>query len=363
MSPPTPIRTRPELLSTPPAAHGAFDFAELEALGLDPDQVVDFSVNSNPHGPPPGVREVIAEVPLERYPDRDCLALKRALAARHAIDETQIVVGNGSAELLQLIAQAFIEQGDTVAIPAITFSEYARVSALAGARIRTLDWPAPDCELSESATAAMASAIDGARVVFLCNPNNPDGRHLPVDWICRYWVRAFPETLFVLDEAYANFLGAPDSAIGQPLPNLLVLRSLTKDYALAGLRLGYLTGDASLIEGVSRARQAWNVNALAQAAGIFVLDQHDWLRQSMAQLNADKSDLCRQLQSLGLEPLPSAVHYFLLPVGDAREFRSRLLAQGIQVRDAASFGLPHCVRIATRSAADNARLCRAIASL
>ena len=363
MPPSSPIKTRSELLATPPAKHGAFDFAELEALGLDPDQVIDFSVNSNPHGPPPGVREAIVAVPLERYPDRESTALSRALAARHAIDAAQIVVGNGSAELLQLIAQAFIDRDDTVVIPSLTFSEYARVSALAGARIRPLDWPAPDSGLSESQAAAMGAAMRDARVVFLCNPNNPDGRHLPLDWIRRHWIQACPETLFVLDEAYANFLSEPETAIGSDLPNLLVLRSLTKDYALAGLRLGYLAGDASLIEAVRRARQAWNVNALAQAAGVFVLDQDAWLKHSMARLQADKAGLCRRLRQLGYEPMPSAVHYFLLPVGDAAGFRSRLLAQGILVRDATSFGLPHCVRIATRTAGENERLCRAIATL
>jgi histidinol-phosphate/aromatic aminotransferase/cobyric acid decarboxylase-like protein len=177
----------------------------------------------------------------------------------------------------------------------------------------------------------------------------------------------------VLDEAYANFLPQPvstaavstaaESAVTVNLPNLLVLRSLTKDYALAGLRLGYLTGDASLIERVRRARQAWNVNALAQAAGVFVLEQRDWLRRTMTRLHADKTALVGRLRGLGYAPLPSAVHYFLLPVGDAPDFRRRLLAESIQVRDASSFGLPDCVRIATRGAHDNERLCEAIAAL
>ena len=351
------------MLSTQPAVHGAFDFAELESLGLDPDQVIDFSVNSNPHGPPPGVHEAIASVPLDRYPDRECIALRRVLAARLGIEADQIVVGNGSAELLQLIAQTFIEPNDRVVVPSVTFSEYARVSALAGARIRELGLPGPDVELSEDRFAELASAIEDARVVFLCNPNNPDGRHLPVEWICRHWVSACPDTLFVLDEAYANFLREPETAIGKSLPNLLVLRSLTKDYALAGLRLGYLVGNELLIEAVARARQAWNVNALAQAAGVFVLAQDDWLRRTMMQLQSDRGVLLEQLRELGFEPLPSAVHYFLMPVGNAKDFRGRLLNHGIQVRDASSFGLPQCVRISTRGAGDNARLCEAIASI
>ena len=363
MSSSTPIKPRPELLSTAPAVHGAFDFAELEALDLNPDEVVDFSVNSNPYGPPPGIHDAIAKVPLERYPDRDCLRLKRTLAAHHEIDPTRIVVGNGSAELLQLIAQAFICRGDEVVIPSMTFSEYARVSALAGAKIRMLDWPAPGSELSESAFAAMASGMAGARVVFLCNPNNPDGRHLPLEWIIRHWVSPCSGTLFVLDEAYVNFLPESEPAIDRLPANLLVLRSLTKDYSLAGLRLGYLIGEASLIESVNRACPAWNVNALAQAAGVFVLNQREWLRQSVLRLQLDKSVLCQHLQALGFEPIPSALPFFLLPVDNAQDFRQQLLRQGIQVRDAASFGLPQHVRIATRGTEDNARLCQAIASL
>jgi histidinol-phosphate/aromatic aminotransferase/cobyric acid decarboxylase-like protein len=169
-----------------------------------------------------------------------------------------------------------------------------------------------------------------------------------------------PDTLFVVDEAYAQFLMEPQTLINTPLPNVIVVRSMTKDYALAGLRLGYAVGHPDVIEAVRRVRPAWNVNALAQAAGAAALDQSDWLRTTVAQLHRDKTDLVNGLRALGLKPLPSNVHFFLVNVSDGAAFRSKLLHHRIMVRDCASFGLPGYVRIATRTPQDNALLIDAI---
>src|SRR5262245_56118897 len=124
------IEPKHDILNTVPAHHGAFDYAELARLKLSPDEIIDFSVNSNPYGPPPGVREAIAAVPLDRYPDRECLALRQRLAAIHGVEIENIVVGNGTAELLQLIALAFLERDACALMPQVTFSEYARVVSL-----------------------------------------------------------------------------------------------------------------------------------------------------------------------------------------------------------------------------------------
>ncbi len=357
------IQPKPEITNTLPAHHGAFDYDELRQLGYSPDEVIDFSVNSNPYGPPPGVREATARVPLDRYPDRECIALREKLAARHHVEIENIVVGNGTAELLLLVALAFLRPGDRVTIPDVTFSEYERVASIAGAAVQSLTWMPenghaffdPQVQMQDA-----AARFAGVRLVFLCNPNNPDGTHLPASWIIEHWLAKHPETLFVIDEAYANFLLEPESAIEQMPPNLIAVRSLTKDYALAGLRLGYAVGHPEIIEAVCRVRPAWNVNGLAQAAGLAVLDQDSWLRETVHQLHDDKRQLVTGLRSLGLEPLPSSVHYFLLNVGDGAAFRSKLLQHKIMVRDCASFGLPEYVRIATRTPEDNAKLLAAV---
>lgn len=349
------ITANPDIMTTPPAYHGAFDYDELARLGLSPDTLLDFSVNSNPYGPPPGVREALNEIPLERYPDRDCLALREVLADQHGLAPANIVVGNGTAELLQLIAFAFLGRGQKVALFQQTFSEYERVARLVGADVCRL----PN-RLTDELEGLDPLAVN-ARLLFLCNPNNPSGHHLPPSRVRHQWVDRYPHTLFVMDEAYANFLPVPQSIIQPTMPpNLLVLRSLTKDYALAGLRLGYAVGPPTLIEAVQRLRPAWNVNGLAQAAGRVVLTQQAWLTSSIRQLQADKQALITGLEQLGFSPLPSNVHYFLLNVGCASDFRTRLLSHQIMVRDCTSFGLPAHVRIATRTPADNQRLLTAI---
>lgn len=371
-SAPTP---RIEVLLTPPAQHGALDYVELERLGLGPEDVLDFSVNVNPYGPSPAVRAAVAGTPLDRYPDRESLALRRALAAHLGVEPERILAGNGTAELIGLIALAFLRSGDTVLVVGPVFGEYSRAARLMGAR--------GECWIArpENGFIVESGAIEQSlrqlvpRLAFVCNPNNPTGSTLPVGLIDG-WARAFPETLFVVDEAYLAFaLGGAGLTFGEAglasgmrsatslgSQNVLVLRSMTKDYALAGLRLGYAVGENSVIEALTRVRPPWNVNALAQAAGLAALADQAHLAASLAALARDKERLTRGLADLGLQPVPSATHFFLVPVAPMRaaEFRQSLLRRGILVRDCTSFGLPAHVRIATRREADNARLLAAV---
>ena len=353
------IQPKPEITNTPRAHHGAFDYDELRQLGYSPDEVIDFSVNSNPYGPPPGVREAIARVPLDRYPDRECIALREKLAERHNVNVENIVVGNGTAELLMLIGQAFIRPWDKALVIGPTFGEYDRAAKLAGAVVHTLD-TFGDMDYSQIVSEI---ATHTPRLVFLCHPNNPTGFVWDTQQLDGL-VASFPNTLFVVDEAYINFaldiLSTYDRDDSRP--NMLVVRSLTKDYALAGLRLGYTLGTPDMIQAVAALRPVWNVNALAQAAGLAVLDADNWLHETVHQLHDDKRELVAGLRALGLEPLPSSVHYFLVNVGDGADFRSKLLQYKIMVRDCASFGLPEYIRIATRTPEDNAKLLAAVES-
>jgi histidinol-phosphate/aromatic aminotransferase/cobyric acid decarboxylase-like protein len=318
------IAPRPEVATTSPVYHGAFDYVELEQLGLNPDEVLDFSVNSNPYGPSPEVQRALTHIPLDRYPDREALDLRRALAGQNHVSTDQIVVGNGTAELLWLVALAFLRAGDQVLVVGPTFGEYGRVAALMGAHLET--WTArPEREFAVEPEAV--------------------GRCLQ---------RLAPRL------AFASGL---HSALTANADNILVLRSMTKDYALAGLRLGYAMGHASLVAALGRVRPAWNVNALAQAAGVAALGGEVRLRATLDALSLAKEDLVTALSALGLSPLPSAVHFFLVDVGDGGAFRQKLLREGILVRNCASFGLPKYVRIATRRPEENARLVAAISAL
>ena len=356
------VAPRPEVAATSPAYHGALDYAELEQLGLNPDEVLDFSVNSNPYGPSPEVQRALTCVPLDRYPDRETLDLRRALAGQNHVSIDQIVVGNGTAELLWLVALAFLRAGDPVLVVGPTFGEYGRVAALTGAHVEK--WTArPEREFAVEPEAVGRCLQQLApRLAFVCNPNNPTGSTLPPG-IIHAWAEAHPRTLFVVDEAYLAFAPGLDSALTANAHNMLALRSMTKDYALAGLRLGYAVGHVSLIAALGQVRPAWNVNALAQAAGVAALGDEVHLRATLVALSQANEELVIALRKLGLSPFPSAVHFFLVDVGDGCAFRRRLLREGILVRDCASFGLPVYVRIATRRPGENARLVAAISAL
>ncbi len=345
-----------------PAVHGALDFAELERLGIQPDEVLDFSVNSNPFGPSPAVRAAIAAAPLDRYPDRESLALRRALAERLGCLSEQILVGNGTAELIWLAAFANLAAGDQALILGPTFGEYERSIQIMKASAQNLN--ASVASSFQPNIPEIDQKLDSTnfQVVFLCNPNNPTGQVLSIETIGA-WADAHPETLFIVDEAYLAFVGGMESALQLRRVNILVLRSMTKDYALAGLRLGYAVGDEQVIQKLTAIRPPWNVNALAQAAGLAALNDETHQQVTLAQLQEEKHLLLEGLTALEFAPLPSRTQFFLIPVENGATFRKGLLRQAILVRDCASFGLPRHVRISPRKHAENLRLLETLKKL
>lgn len=354
-----PPNPRPEIESLPKVHHGAPDFAELEHLGLSPDQVLDFSVNSNPYGPSPAVQTALALVPLDRYPDREALALRRSFSFQTNLPVEYILAGNGTAELIWLITLTYLQSGDQVLIIGPTFGEYANAAALMGAE--THEWRAQPEDDFKPNPVRITEKLQQSyyRLVFICNPNNPTGQVLPIESLER-WAQDHPKTLFVIDEAYISFAKGLESATHIVQPNVLVLRSITKDYALAGLRLGFAVGTETVIQALAKTRPPWSVNSLAQAAGIAALGDAAHLSTCLQNIRHDKEFLVTGLVELGLSPVPSQTHFFLLPVKDGAAFRSRLLRSAIQVRDCASFGLPAYVRIATRSYEENKSILSAI---
>lgn len=353
---------RPEIEYLTPAVHGSVDVAELRRLGLRREDVLDFSANINPYGPSPRVRDALARAAIDRYPDRGSLDLRRALAEIHGAITDRILVGNGSSELIQLIALAFARGRDSVMVLGPTYSEYMRACQAMGTEVATWQARAEDGFGIDAPAVAWMIDMARPRVVFLCNPNNPTGVCVPPATIAA-WARRHPSTLFVVDEAYQAFAEAFQSALSLGMANVLVLRSLTKDYALAGLRLGYALAAEEVIRRLASVQTPWSVNAVAQAAGLAALADQTHLQETLSQLRRDTEQLMRQLKEQGRTVLASAVHFFLLHVGNAAACREALLRQGILVRDASSFGLPAYVRIATRRPADNERLVSALAEL
>jgi histidinol-phosphate aminotransferase len=350
------IASRLDNLAFPPSVHGGFDYAELQRLGLGPDDVLDFSVNGNPFGPPPEVRGIWARVAVDRYPDRGCLALRAALAERNSCAVGQVWVGNGSSELIWLLGLAYLQTGDSVLVAGPTYGEYAVVGKMMQARVEIF------VARQEDGFRPSVGALEGMlrdvrpRLTFLCNPNNPTGVYLDRS-TTESLVAANPDGLLVLDEAYAAFVA--DRWDATPLletGRVAVLRSMTKDYALTGLRLGYLLACAEIVEAVWRVQPPWSVNAVAQAAGLAALRAGAYLQDTLAKTRQAALELRQALSALGLRVRPSDTHFFLVEVDDAAKTRTELLRRGILVRDCASFGLPSFVRVAARRPQENRRL-------
>ncbi|HZV03731.1 MAG TPA: histidinol-phosphate transaminase [Gemmataceae bacterium] len=354
-----PIAPRSQVLDVPLAVHGAPDPAELRRFGVRPEELLDFSSNINAYGPSPMVREAVARTPLDRYPDDEALALRTALAEYLGVAPQCILAGNGSAELIWLASLAFLRPLDRVLVLGPTFAEYARMAVLGGARLK-IHLAKEENGFALSPTEVY-DRLDSwkPRIIFLCNPNNPTGTALD-SHVVEKWINSHPHTIFIVDESYWTFAPGIGSVIDTQRDNVLVLRSMTKDFALAGLRLGYAVGAEVLITALARMRPPWTANALAQAAGIAALHDREHLARTVELLAAAKHELMAALADLGMSVLSSAAPFFLVGVGNGAAVRSALLSKGILVRDCASFDLPEYIRICTRRPEENARLIAAL---
>jgi histidinol-phosphate/aromatic aminotransferase/cobyric acid decarboxylase-like protein len=350
--------------SPDPVVHGALDHAELARLGLHAADLLDFSSNINPFGPPESVRAALAALDPAPYPDRSCLQLREALALRHGVAHENVLAGNGSNELIHLLAHALLQARDTALVIAPAFGEYAHACRLTG--IQVLEWRLSLEQSLDDEIAAIPELLERLqpRLTWLCAPNNPTGRDPSPPTIRRLAEYcAACGGLLIVDRAYAGMrraAGSRDELDAEPPLNLLRLHSLTKTYALAGLRLGYLLGSADLLAQVARYQPAWSVNSAAQTAGLAALHDTDFVATTLPRLWAAGDALVAGLRQHNLTIHRAALPFLLLRSGNGAQTRSRLLQHGCVVRDCASFGLPEWVRIAPRREEDNRRLIEAI---
>jgi len=343
------VEARRHLADIPPCLHGSLSFREMAEGGISPDGIIDFSASCNPLGTAPEVSAALAKLDFSRYPDDQAVELRRALGRILGLEAEWIAVGNGSVELVWQLAAAYLEPGDPALVVGPTFGEYSRACRIQGARVDELRfaedsgfWPDP-------------SAVFGAirshcpKLTFLCNPNNPTGRLLAEHQVAEI-LEACENTLLVVDEAYLPFCDCPPNLLPY-LSNgkLLLLRSMTKDHALAGLRLGYAVACPGIIGSLGRVRAPWSVNAAAQAAGLAALEVREQVEKARQVVAEARAYLVERLSALGLGVVPSTANFLLVRVGDGSAFRAALLSRGICVRDCASFGLPAYVRIGVRT--------------
>jgi histidinol-phosphate aminotransferase len=330
--------------------------------GLAEQSIVKLASNENPRGPSARVRDAIvaAAAGVTRYPDGNGFALKRALAARFGVTLEQVVLGNGSNDILELATQAFLRPGDEAVYSQHAFAVYPLATQARGGKGIAV----PARELGHDLAAMRAAVTPRTRIVFVANPNNPTGT-----WLAPEAVRAFvasipPEVLIVLDEAYNEYLDPAqqaDSASWLPThPNLLVSRTFSKAYGLAGLRIGYGLADASVAGMLNRVRQPFNVNSVAQAAGIAALADTAYVEESARLNRAGLSQLMQALDRMGVRYAPSHANFLLVHVGDAAPVYEALLRQGVIVRPVANYGLPEHLRVSVGLPAENERFLAAL---
>jgi threonine-phosphate decarboxylase len=354
-----------------PCVHGGEVLDAAGKSGVKREAILDFSSSVNPLGPSKKALEAAKKSfrEISAYPDSNCTELRLALAGHfNHLGKNNIIVGNGSTELMYLFAEVFLKKGDTALIPAPTFGEYESAVRKTGETWKLVKL---DKDFNVDA-AAVTREMDDAKIVFLCNPNNPTSILIPNQTLMDIVERALgQDTLVFLDEDFLEFVENEKalSMIGKikNYPNLFILRSFTKIYGLTGLRVGYGIANEEVINALSCAKIPWNVNCLAQAAAVAALKDEEHLRVTRELIEKEKKLLLAELSAFKmLKVYPADANFFFVDIRKsgftAAELSSRLLRQCILIRDCTSFrGLDqYFIRVAVKTHVENERLIEAL---
>lgn len=333
-------------------------------LGLNPDSIIKLASNENPLGPSSkalaAVRDVLDE--LCRYPDGNGFDLKQALAARYGVKPSQITLGNGSNDVLEVIARCFADPTSEVVFSQYAFAVYPLVTQAIGAT--GVSVPAKDYGHD---LEAMADAVtERTKLVFVANPNNPTGTVHGAEAIEAFLDRIPARVLVVLDEAYCEYLQGEGYVDGLSLleryPNLIVTRTFSKAWGLASLRAGYSISSPEIANTLNRVRQPFNVDTLALAAATAVLSDEQYLQRSREVNAQGMKQLETAFNELGLDYIPSAGNFIAVDVGEqAAEINQLLLEQGVIVRPIAGYGMPGHLRVSIGLPEENDRFIEALA--
>jgi histidinol-phosphate aminotransferase len=334
-------------------------------FGFDPAGIIKLASNENPLGPSPLAIAAAGRALSEaaRYPDGSGFELKSALARHYGVDMAQIVLGNGSNDVLEQAARVFLAPGREAVYSQHAFAVYALVVQAAGAAGSEV--PARDFAHD---LGAMLNAVNArTRMVFIANPNNPTGTLLDNQELLVF-LRALPgDVIAILDEAYHEYLPAARAADSiawlAQFPNLIITRTFSKAYGLAGLRVGYAFAQRGIADLMNRVRQPFNVNSLALAAAAAALDDHEFVRRSFELNQAGMRQIVGGLERLGLERIPSFANFVSFRVKDAADVFQRLLRHGVIVRPVASYGMPDYLRVSIGLEAENARFLETLAQV
>ena len=331
-------------------------------LNLDPDGIVKLASNENPLGVSPlalkAIEQAIAD--LARYPDGNGFELKQAITRAFGVSMSQVVLGNGSNDVLDMAARAFLAPGVEAIYAQHAFAVYPIATQTIGAK--GVEVPAKDFGHDLDAMLKAVTAL--TRMIFIANPNNPTGTLLRAEELLRF-LRAVPASVVVvLDEAYNEYLdpALQTDSIGwlAQFPNLVVTRTFSKAYGLAGLRVGYALGHETVIDLMNRVRQPFNVNSIALAAAAAALGDRAFVRRSHELNAAGMRQITQGLSRLGLSYIPSFGNFLSVNVGDAARVFQQLLRRGVIVRPVAGYGMPAYLRVSTGLESENQRFLDAL---
>ena len=331
-------------------------------MGIPEESIVKLASNENPLGMSARARDaaITAIGEISRYPDGGAFALKKALCERFGVKPEQLVIGNGSNDILELASQAFLAPGLSAVYSRHAFAVYPLATNARGARGIEVAAKNFGHDLD-----AMAAAIEPqTRVVFIANPNNPTGTFVPGAELEAFLAKVPRHVLVVLDEAYTEYL-APEQRYDSiawlaRFPNLLVSRTFSKAYGLAGLRVGYAIAHPEVADLMNRVRQPFNVSSVALAAAEAALDDDEFLARSAEVNRRGMAQLVAAFRELGLEWIPSAGNFVTFKVGDAIGVNQALLRQGVIVRPIAAYGMPHWLRVSIGLPEENTRFIEAL---
>ena len=334
------------------------------------DQLAELGSNEMVLGPSPRALAAIRDASGDvlRYPDPKSGALKRALADRFKVDTKCIALGNGSHELLMLLAQCFADPSTSVVFSEFGFAVFPIAAAAVGAipiRVNAFASDHPSAPYGHDLDALAEAVRADTRLVYLANPNNPTGTWFTDAALGRFLEHVPQSTLVVVDEAYQEFVDAEEltSAVGllDRHPNLVVTRTFSKAYALAGLRIGYLLANAGVVDVLERLRESFNVNSLAQTAALAALDDDVHLKTVCEWTRSERQWLSGQLISRGYRVLPSQTNFILIDLADdASKLEKHLFDRGVIVRPMGGYKLGHTVRISLGTRSENERLLAAL---
>ena len=323
--------------------------------GLDPDAIVKLASNENPLGPSPKAVEAMQEAVkiAHLYPDGGGYRLRNAIAEKFGMGRKNIVLGNGSNEIIELVGHSFLSKGDSVVVADHAFVVYKLMATLFGAE--TIEVPDPGFVHDLD---AMAAAIKpDTKEVFVANPNNPTGTMVSQDDIERFLDKVPDHVVVIFDEAYYEFLDTPPDTLKfvRAGRNVIVLRTFSKIQGLAALRIGYGIGPASLIEVLQKARQPFNANAIAQAGALAGLADEEHQRSTKEMTDKGRAELQKAFADMGLEYVPSYANFVLVKVGDGDAVFKELQKRGVIIRAMRGYKLPEWIRVTVGTPEQNAK--------